>query len=357
MSIDFSKDRWIKIKEDSQKWWAGELDRPLIQFRVPKNPDRAPSRLPFHSFTAFYGLDTPCDEIIDAYDYELSSFEYIGDAFPTFFPNFGAGVMAALLGCELLSTPETNTVWFYPKNDIDIDDLLFKFDKSNIWLNRIKDILKAAVDRWGDNIVYATTDIGGSLDILASFRPGEKLIIDLYDNPEKVKELNWQIHDLWFEYFKEFESVTKDVNQGYSAWCPIYSSTPYYMLQCDFCYMISPEMFDEFVKPELTASCKRLSNPFYHLDGPGQLPHLDSLLSIPELKGIQWIPGSGVPDWHHWPEVYRKIRDAGKLIQVYGNRKTLDVLTEQLGSPKGIVIIGSPKTVEEAQACYDDYCS
>jgi 5-methyltetrahydrofolate--homocysteine methyltransferase len=109
------------------------------------------------------------------------------------------------------------------------------------------------------------------------------------------------------------------------------------MLQCDFCYMIGPDMFDEFVKPELAASCKRLANPFYHLDGVGQLPHLDSLLAIPELKGVQWVPGNGKPDFSNWPEVYRKIRDAGKRIQIWGPPERFEKVVGQLGTAEGIV--------------------
>jgi 5-methyltetrahydrofolate--homocysteine methyltransferase len=111
-------------------------------------------------------------------------------------------------------------------------------------------------------------------------------------------------------------------------------------------------MFDEFVKPELQASCKRLKNAFYHLDGVGQLPHLDSLLAIPELKGIQWVPGDGKPGTTHWPEVYRRIRKAGKLIQVWKDEnglRTLDVLAEQLGSAEGIVVLGGARKEDGAE--------
>ncbi|MDA0746552.1 MAG: hypothetical protein O2954_08525 [bacterium] len=121
------------------------------------------------------------------------------------------------------------------------------------------------------------------------------------------------------------------------------------MLQCDFCYMIGPEMFDEFVKPELAASCRRLTNPFYHLDGPGQLPHLDSLLEIEELKGVQWIPGTGNPDFRFWPEVYRKIRKAGKRIQFAGTMETFETIVAQLGSAEGIVFMGTADMSEERE--------
>jgi 5-methyltetrahydrofolate--homocysteine methyltransferase len=121
------------------------------------------------------------------------------------------------------------------------------------------------------------------------------------------------------------------------------------MLQCDFCYMISPEMFDEFVKPELAATCKRIGNAFYHLDGIGQLPHLDSMLEIDELRGIQWVPGTGQKRQTEWPEVYRKIRDAGKRIQIYEwGGDVLDTIADQLGSPKGIVNIAH-STVDERE--------
>ena len=147
--------------------------------------------------------------------------------------------------------------------------------------------------------------------------------------------------EAWWQAFDWLNALLRPPNPGYTAWTPIFSTEPYYMLQCDFAYMIGPGMFDEFVKPELAATCKRLKNAFYHLDGVGQLPHLDSLLSIPELKGIQWIPGDGKPGEKHWPEVYRKIRAAGKLIQIHGGIDVLDAVAEQVGSAKGIILIGS----------------
>ena len=85
--------------------------------------------------------------------------------------------------------------------------------------------------------------------------------------------------------------------------------------------MISPEMFDEFVKPELIESSLKLPRTFYHLDGSGQLSHLDSLLTIQTLDGVQWVPGAGNPECAEWPEVYQKISAAGKKIQTSRGKK------------------------------------
>ncbi len=46
-------------------------------------------------------------------------------------------------------------------------------------------------------------------------------------------------------------NVLQPHNPGYSDWAGIYSDLPSYVPQCDFSYMIGPDMFDTFVKPEL----------------------------------------------------------------------------------------------------------
>ena len=332
MPIKFDQELWDKIKEDSRRWWAGELERPLIQVRLHgADPGQSEPKLPAKGFTAFYGLDTPVEEIVDRWDYDLSTCEFLGDGFPNIWPNFGPGVAAAFMGANLQY--DENTCWFHPVREADIEHLRFEYDPDDPWYRHVRNLCKIADERWQGAVQVSMTDLGGNLDVLSTFRPSEKLLLDLYDNPEAVNKRTWEAHELWWRYFNELSAVMPS-NPGYTAWAPIFSETTYYMLQCDFCYMIGPEMFDEFVKPELAATCKKLDNPFYHLDGVGQLPHLDSLLRIPELKGVQWVPGAGKEAEGAWPEVYRKIRDAGKLIQLFGGVEALDAVADKLGTAR-----------------------
>ena len=344
MPIHFSLDRWDRIKEAYRAWWAGELDRPLFYVTLGgADPGRPEPALPRYGFTSFYDMSVPAEAIVDRWDYDLSRREFMGDGFPTVRPVFGPGVMAAFLGARLVNGADTT--WFQPVEQQEISEITFEYDPDNVWLHRVLDVTSAAMERWEGRVQVGLTDLGANMDVLSSFRPGQRLLLDLCDYPDDVKRLTWRVHDLWWQYFEEFERVLRPLNPGYSDWTLIYSESPYSMLQCDFCYMIGPDMFDEFVKPELAAMCRQLTNPFYHLDGPGQLPHLDSLLEIDELKGVQWIPGAGAPMAEEWPEVYRKIRDAGKLIQVFDSQFTdgwrgIDILADQLGSAKGIIMIG-----------------
>jgi 5-methyltetrahydrofolate--homocysteine methyltransferase len=274
----------------------------------------------------------------------------MGDAFPHVRNNFGPGVMATYIGGRGHAEPEGGTVWFGPAEEHAIEDLRFSPNHDAAWFVRMASIYRAAVERWQGAVQVGMTDLGGNLDVLSTFRPGEKLLLDLYDTPDEVKRLTWEAHEAWWHFFDAFNDIIHPPNPGYTCWAPIFSKDPYYMLQCDFCYMIGPDMFDEFVKPELAASCERLTNPFYHLDGPGQLPHLDSLLEIEALKGVQWVPGAGQPEVTEWPGVYRRIREAGKLIQTWGHVDVLDRHVEQLGSAKGIIIFAGCDVSERNKA-------
>jgi len=339
-TIDFPPERWERIREAHQHWWDGTLGRPLIHITVGgRDPGRPPARHPFRPFTAHYDLSVPAEEVVDSWDYHLAGYEYEGDSFPAIFLNFGPGVMAAFLGGVLDTS--NDTVWFHPPEHKPIVEWSFTYDTNNVWLQRVRDIMRAAAKRWRGLVQISMTDLGGNLDILSSFRPGEALLLDLYDYPEEVKRLTWEAHELWMRYFDELNAVLQPVNPGYTAWTPIYSATPFYMLQCDFCYMIGPAMFNDFVKPELAAACRKIDHAFYHLDGPGQLPHLDSLLEIEELDGVQWIPGDGMPPITEWPEVYRKISEAGKKIQIFGGTDDLNVIADQIGRADNIICIGN----------------
>ena len=114
------------------------------------------------------------------------------------------------------------------------------------------------------------------------------------------------------------------------------------MLQSDFAYMISPEMFERFVLPDLTACCEYLDHGFYHLDGKGQIPHLDLLLSIERLWGIQWIPGDGQPPPDQWLSLLKRIRDGGKLCQVFVSPEGARHIVKNLGGRGFLLVVLNP---------------
>ncbi len=146
----------------------------------------------------------------------------------------------------------------------------------------------------------------------------ENLLYALIDEPEEVQRLIRETEIAWYEAYHDFANVLKP--QGaYTDWNGILSREPSYIIQCDFSYMISPDMFQEYVLETLRKDTKYLTNVMYHLDGTGQLAHLDMILGIKDLKAVQWVCGAGKPGPLHWMDVYKKIVDAGKQIMVIDN--------------------------------------
>lgn len=314
--IAFSDRQWDRLIKNYRLWWKGELHRPILPCAFwGRDPGRPAPKNALLSFANCNDFGITPEQIIDRYDYELSCFEFAGDSFPQMQTlQFGPGVMAAFLGADLEN--DGNTVWFKTKKVLPLRELHLEYDADNKWLDRIREIFRAGMRRWGGEVVIGMPDLGGLLDVLATFRQTDNLLFDLYDEPEELVRVLDELSALWERFYAELVQILKG-SRGYGDWSTLFYEKPSYILQSDFSYMIGTEMFDEFVKPWLAGTSSKLTNAWYHLDGIGALKHLDSLLTIPTIRGIQWVPGEGDARNMDWSDVYAKISKSGRKIQAY----------------------------------------
>lgn len=317
MDIHFCHEQYETLRQTYRKWWANELDHPLVPIITYGHPTSLPATSgPFLSYLTAWDFSINPKQFVDAHHALLSTHRWHGAAFPYFLTTaFGPGTLAAFLGCTPISAQ--STVWFKtPRKDIPIEELHFEFDENNPYYRRVLNLFEAAMERWHGSVVVGMVDMGGILDVLQSFRGAENLLLDLYDSPNEVIRCIRELQELWFVYYDKFNSVMAPEAEGYTHWYRLFGEKPGYILQSDFSFMIGPDMFKEFVAPELASSSARISNAVYHMDGTGQIPHLDSILEIEGIKGIQWCPGVGDPEKQNWDELLAKILASGKkLIQ------------------------------------------
>jgi 5-methyltetrahydrofolate--homocysteine methyltransferase len=189
----------------------------------------------------------------------------------------------------------------------------------------------------------------GNLDILGSFLNTKQLFLAFVDSPEEVERSVNQLTQLWLHFFNKLCDVIIPAGRGLTHWAPLWSPGKGYMLQSDLSYMISPQMFERFVLPDITNCCDEMEYGFFHLDGKGQIAHLDILLSVERLRGIQWIPGDGQPPPETWPTVLKRICDAGKLCQLYVSPEGALRILRELGGKGFAFQIRDPMTKEEAE--------
>jgi hypothetical protein len=117
--------------------------------------------------------------------------------------------------------------------------------------------------------------------------------------------------------------------------------------------MMSPEMFDEYFVPFLDEQTHMVERTIYHLDGPGAVKHLDSLLGLSHLDGIQWVPGAGARPTVEWIPLLNRIQDAGKLVYAYCDKANVRKLVQEL-RPEGLMLVTSCDSVEEADRLLED---
>ena len=174
-------------------------------------------------------------------------------------------------------------------------------------------------------------------DCQKSLRGTEQLCIDLFESPTEVKAALEEIDRSWFKYWRGCNDPILRHQQGYVDWARIWSECPMVTVECDYSCMISPDMFEEFFLPSVIRQTAMVDRSIYHLDGPDAIRHLDALLALETLDGIQWVPGAGAKPAGEWIPLLQRIQEAGKLVVMSCGPEEVPVLLDSL-EPGGLLL-------------------
>jgi hypothetical protein len=309
------KEDWDDAKKVIEAWWNRELDRPLLQLVSPKNKN-APN-VDECAFLRHYPYP---DKALDTVFQQFSGINFEMEAYPNVWVNLGPGSLSAYLGGELRFDGSINTSWFI--GDFTLDELKqVSFDPDNKWWKYTCQTYNAATRICKNKAVVAFTDLLDAVTVTAQLRGNfpTNLIKDMFADGAKVKNVLERIHGLFYKYYEESCDLIDIKENGYSTWTSLWSRKKHFVIQCDFIVFLSPKMFREFILPLVVEECRYFDRTIWHLDGPLELKHLDALLSIEELDCIQWIAGQGNMDAGEdcWVPLYKKIKNAGKTLQLY----------------------------------------
>ncbi|MEI6033101.1 MAG: hypothetical protein WCS65_02320 [Verrucomicrobiae bacterium] len=293
---------------------------------------------------------------------DLARSAFPADTLPIADTNVGPGSLALYLGSEPDFTPET--IWFSDVfRNVDEPETLppLRFDPANRWWKMTEDQLRRCRDLSENHYIVGCPDLVEGLDILATLREPQTLLIDMIERPEWVEEKLHELSAVWFEAYDRIYDIIR-LDDGSSAYWAFYLWGPgkTAKVQCDMSAMFSPAMFERFVVPTLTGQCERLDCSLYHLDGTQAACHLDLLLGIEALDAIEWTPQAGIepggsPRWHG---LYKRILEAGKSVQVMDVRhEEILPLLDAIGG-KGVYIVtkfASEREAEELAAMVEAY--
>lgn len=286
------------------------------------------------------------DFVIEREMKRLERTRWYGQAVPFYYPAFGASSMEAVLGGKL-ECLDKETNWVYPVCSSIDEALDILLDPDNFYYTRLKEMTRKSVELSGNNHFTGLFPMEGIGDILAGLCGTENFLMDMMSSPGTVKAAMTHIKGLWISVFSEMrEILAESSNVGGIGWAGIWTPGTTFPLQEDVSYMISPAMYQEFFLEHVRDLVAVLDYPLYHLDGKDAIRHLDSLLDIPALKAIQWVPGAGHERIDQWYELINRILAGGKSVQVFAQAEEVKDLVKNVGA-KGLLITVKDATHEQ----------
>lgn len=338
------KPDWQEARQRLEAFWRMEVvDRPCISITAPNGVHRQ-VRPPKDHKEKWTDPEYVAERTIAG----MESTWWGGEAIPT------ASLMVGY--CFAHGAPlhySEQTIW----HSTIVDDWHgppdFSFNENDPGWRQIEAVVRALVDRNCGRYFVAHPPVIMPNDLLSVLRDPTLFCTDLLDHPEAVKEALAEMLETWFATFDHLCEMTAPTQEGTCSWLGVWHPGRTMTIQSDICCMLSPAMFEEFIIPELETFCNRLDGVIYHLDGPDAIKHLDRLLELPKLHGIQYTPGTGNATGLYWIDLFKRIQAKGKAVHTALDRSEVPRAVREL-QPEGLFITTSAPTIQEAEAILED---
>jgi hypothetical protein len=338
-------DDWeMRIKRQDAFWDKEILDRPVVCIEIPNQ--QIINQLPISTHTSLTERWTDVSFQVETALAKVRNTIYIGDALPVAYPNLGPDFFCACFGGALQFQESTSYIEPFLSKWSDFQ--LFPFNKNNAYFLIMEDLYTAFLDAGHEKFYTGWPDIHTGADGLVGFRGPLNINFDVIDNRNEIVNALTVIMKDFFSLIDHYINKLSKKNQPITGWPGIVSNRKWHVPSNDFSCMISNTMFEEIFLDPLVEEMQHMEKNLYHLDGPGALTHLDTLLAIKELDAIQWVYGAGNGRASDHINIYQKIQRAGKGIQmteVFPDE--IDIITSNL-SPEGVWMKVQAATIDEA---------
>ena len=319
--------------------------------------DRAPIR--FHRHNAEYesvisnsGHASLQDRWMDAEFNALSFLDsvkgktFLGETFPVYVPNLGPNFFAAIHGAELVFGEVTS--WCEPiVNDCtDLEKICFS--KDNKYYKSMNELILAALDIGKGQFLVGHPPIVPGMDCAAAWRGTENLCMDIILDEQMITSLLHLAYKNFHTVYNAFDTLLKINKQPSVTWMNLpVPEGRMCVLQNDFSFMISPELFNKYALPSLQDEIKTMTHNVFHIDGKGVANHTDTILNA-GIKAIQWVQGVGddYPVMQHIPYIkYLQAQGASVIVDL--DLVDLDTFMNEV-TPKGIFLwVGTSNSDQE----------
>ncbi len=328
--------------------WRGEpLDRPCIGVASPQ-PASVTPRKPSHPRD--YWLEP--DVVASLALHHITGTRWGGELVPSYL------LMAGWVFCYGAKIHfDDKTIW-HEHTPVDLEaDPSWAVNWDDPLIYGYIDLYRHILDLAGwDDFMVGRPCLLPACDILAARMGNQQFLTALIDNPEWIERSICQIARCQIEVYRYFERLAAGRHAfpwGNPGWMSLWGPDPYVSTQADVSCMLSPEMFDRFIAPEIEMLGCAFERVWYHLDGWRAVQHLPRLLQMPCVRMIQFIPEPDLPpNGPYWIDLYRTIQKAGRIVHLFVAPEYVEPLVRQL-DPVRLCIETYAPTAEVADNLLD----
>lgn len=291
------------------------------------------------------------EDFLDDFDRLFLEHEQVGDdLFWSATPLEGFPWMEAIIGCPVYAS--SDTYWTAPHfNNWDkFNKINFSFE--NKWFQKLLQFRKVLIGHTQGRYPIATSfaPVRGPGDMMGAALGQQRLCLELYDNPEKVKKLAAAYTDIWLRVAKAQIDQTPKFHNGYVlAFYNIWTPDICQYMQEDSLAYFSPKLYKGVLLKNHIRIADSFKYPLMHLH-PDSLYCLDELCKVESLKIIEINKDLFGPDIFQLLPIFKKVQKHKPLF-IWGDL-TPEEIRELLNSlsPKGLCICPVVKELEEGKS-------
>jgi len=333
--LDEAARRW-------QAYLAGEIiDRPVVCVTAPRAGAQSVPGVNYHQ--RVFG---DIGEIVDNALAGAAATYYGGEAIPSFWASFGPDEIAVFCGSEFQwNDASGNTNWSVPFVEDWEQALPLRLNEQHPLWQRMLAIYRLAGERCAGKLAMAPLDLHSNMDLLAAVRGPQRLCVDLLDRPETIDRAMASARAVFPVLWNALRVAGR---MDELAYCNgVYAPEGAAVLQCDFCCMISPAMFDRWVLPALEEEAALVKHAYYHWDGPGAQVHTQALCASRGLHTLSYVPGDGRGSHIQYLGLMHRVQAGGKAVHFWGSPEECQAAHRQL-RPEKVMYSTGVKSEKEA---------
>lgn len=305
---------WEERKQRYEDYWNNKNSTPIIYLTAPSDKQVSIELPPTDNY--WFDIDY---QIQSARAYFKNTY-FAADSYPHVSPSFGSDIMSCFLGLDMIYN-ETSAWVVHKQQPLEMFRD-FSLDRNNEFFIKMRDCLEKYVEdgRSGDYIV-GMVDLNTLIDGISSLIGPDNLCYEILDNPEEVKRTISGHFGLFKQVYDIYNGIVTRYQKGNTNWLSVYSEIPWYFISIDFIVMLSAEHFDEFVLKPVTEMANFHERSMVHLDGENAVRHLERILTIKGLNGVQVQATPAAQCSELWIPQIKKIQRAGKTVWVEARNK------------------------------------